>query len=123
MGSSIQVLCRLAPLLAFPGVLSGQFRNLSTIDDGSLLVFSSSLRLQGTEEFPHGKLFSIDSRGVSLYEQRREQDPAPDAVPALTNYYLLEGAEFSGDGSVRALISRRGCPFGGSSCFTGPPKV
>ena len=80
------MLYRLVPLLALPGVLRGQFRNLSTTDDGSLLVFSSSLRLQGTNEVPYDKLFSIDSRGVSLYEQRQQMAPPSNAIYPLTNY-------------------------------------
>src|SRR5690348_3363674 len=99
-------------LAIFPGLLLAQFRNLATTDDGSLLLFSSALQLQGTTEFAWDKLFSIDASGLKLYEQRQEVGPAPGG--RLSNFYLMQDADLSGDGSVRALISGRVCVILGS---------
>jgi uncharacterized protein (TIGR03437 family) len=114
---------RLALLTAFHGVVFGQFRNLATNDDGSLLIFSSTLRLEGTDELTSDKLFSVDASGLQLYAERRNEGTQPGQAYTLSNYYQMEGAELSGDGSVRALISYRVCLAGGSSCFLNPPKV
>ena len=40
----------------------------------------------------------------------------------LTDHYRVTGADFSGDGSVTALITRADCALAGSSCFVGQPK-
>jgi hypothetical protein len=105
----------------FPGFLLGQFHNLATTDDGSLLIFSSALPMQGTTQFSWDKLFSIDSAGLKLYQQREQEPPAPGSM--LSNYYLMRSAELSGDGGVSALITQRVCVIAGSSCFLGPSKL
>lgn len=106
---------RMVLLAVLPGLVAAQFRNLVTTDDGSLLLFSSTLQMQGANQFSWDKLFSIDSSGLNLYEQRQEQGPAPGS--RLSNFYLMEDAELSGDGSVRALIAGRVCLIAGSGCF------
>jgi len=57
---------RFFALAILPGLSLAQFRSLVTTDDGSLLLFSSGLQLQGTIEYSWDKLFSIDSSGLSL---------------------------------------------------------
>ena len=57
-------------------MLSAQFQNLATVDDGSFVVFSSSLRMAGTDQPTWEKLFRIDGTGLSLYAQR-DQTPPP----------------------------------------------
>ena len=108
---------RFFALAILPGLSLAQFRSLVTTDDGSLLLFSSRLQLQGTTEYSWDKLFSIDSSGLSLYEQRQEQsEPSPSR---LSNFYLMDDADLSGDGSIRALITGRVCVIPGSGCFIG----
>ena len=94
------------------GIAIGQFHNLATVDDGSLLVFSSSLQMRGTDQVPYDKLFAIDSSGLRLYAQREKQE----INSRLTNAYRMEGADFSGDGSVRVLLTLADC-YGGSGCI------
>jgi hypothetical protein len=101
-------------------MLSAQFQNLATVDDGSFVVFSSSLRMAGTDQPTWEKLFRIDGTGLSLYAQR-DQTPPPQ-FSFLTSHFRLTGAEFSGDGRVAALITLADCAVAGSSCFVGQPK-
>ena len=111
----------LVTLCIFVTALFGQFQNLATTDDGAVLVFSSSLRMQGTNQPPWEKLFRIDSAGLSLYAERDRTTPPPGGG-VLTDHYRVTGADFSGDGSVTALITRADCALAGSSCFVGQPK-
>ena len=64
-------------LAILPGLLVAQFQNLVTADEGSLLLFSSRLQLQGTAEYSWDKLFSNDSSALDLYHQRQEQPEPP----------------------------------------------
>ena len=104
-------------LFACCGPIGAQFYNLATTADGSVLAFSSSLTMRGYSQYGWAKLFRIDGAGLSLWEQRQRVAPSPDD-PGMTNYYRMEGAEFSADGSVRALITGRDCYYPGSSCLT-----
>jgi uncharacterized protein (TIGR03437 family) len=106
---------RLLFFTVLPSLLGAQFRNLSTTDDGSLLTFSSALQMQGTDQFSWDKLFTVDSSGLALLAQQQKQDPPIGS--RMSNYYLLERAELSGDGSVRALVTGRVCVLVGSGCL------
>ncbi len=104
------------------GVAFGQFRNLATVDDGGFVVFSSALQMRGTDQVPYDKLFVIDANGLRLYLERDRQNPSPNEYPPVTNAYQLEGADFSGDGSVRVIVGLAECAIGGSSCFVSASK-
>jgi uncharacterized protein (TIGR03437 family) len=100
--------------------LLGQFHNLVTNGDGSVLVFSSTLRMKGTDQPPWEKLFRIDGSGLSLYFERDKVVPAEFSF--LTNHYRAIDADMSGEGSVTAVVTAADCAVGGSSCFLGQPK-
>ncbi|MBI4906663.1 MAG: hypothetical protein HY820_23750 [Acidobacteria bacterium] len=108
----------LLALLAVPGC--AQFRNLATTDDGSVVLFSTTQRQTDTEQYTWEKVFRVDAEGLHLVEQRER---LPDAANFMTNFYRVEGAALSGDGSVLALITRRDCIWPGSSCSLQASKV
>ena len=100
--------------------LSAQFDHLVTNDDGSVLYFSSSLRMRGTQQFEYRKLFVADAQGVRLHTQReRQQINVPESTWPVSTYYSIEGAALNGDGSVMGVIARRDC-YGGSGCLPVP---
>src|SRR5690349_14283982 len=96
------------PLIFFVLVpaLFGQFHNLATTDDGSTVIFSSSLQMRGMNQPDWEKLFRIDSSGLTLYAERDRTTSPLLVYPPITNPYRLTGVDFSGDGSVAALIGR-----------------
>jgi uncharacterized protein (TIGR03437 family) len=104
----------------FVPALFGQFHNLTTTDDGAVLLFSSSLRLRGANQHPWEKLFRIDAAGLSLYMERDRT--VPSEFSYVTNAYRMMRAEFSGDGKVTALIARADCAVGGSTCLDDKSK-
>src|SRR5579885_3251793 len=59
------------------GSVLAQFQDLATPDDGSALYFSSALRLAGSDQYLHAKLFLMDPAGIHLYAQ---QAPATVSV-------------------------------------------
>jgi uncharacterized protein (TIGR03437 family) len=116
------MLKRLLPALALWPVpaLLGQFHNLVTNGDGSVLLFSSTLRMTGTDQPQWEKLFRIDSSGLSLFFERDKAVTADFSF--LTNHYRAIDADMSGDGAVTAVVVAADCAVGGSSCFLGQPK-
>jgi hypothetical protein len=92
-----------------------QFQDLATTDGGSRLLFSSPLRMRGSSQFTHAKLFALDAEGLKLLAQREEiRLPLPDG--RLTNFFQLSAPDISGNGSVIAFTGRRSC-FAGSGCL------
>src|SRR5882724_11422349 len=60
-------------VLAFVSLLRAQpaFTNLAPNGDGSALWFSSALRMKGTTQYAHPKIFKWDdASGLKLYEQK-----------------------------------------------------
>jgi uncharacterized protein (TIGR03437 family) len=109
----ITALIGCAPLL-------GQFDNLVTNDDGSVLYFSSPLRMRGTRQVTHRKVFVLDSAGLRLHMQRElQRTSSPDATWPVSNYHSLESVAIDGDGSMVGVIARRDC-YGGSGCLPTP---
>jgi len=99
-------------VLASTAVATGQFQSLSTNVDGSILYFSSPLRLVGTDQPNHGKLFVVDGSGLHLFMQRSYGAPLGRTV---TNFYDLRVVELSADGSLLGYTATRECD-GFSSC-------
>ena len=110
-----------AGLLVISIPVYAQFNNLVTNDDGSVLYFSSSLRMRGTQQFDHPKLFIADSQGVRLHTQRDRQEPirVPESAWPVSNYFSIEAATMNGDGSEVGVIASRVC-YGGSGCLSVP---
>jgi len=109
MGSMRQLLL-LAGLLVAGA--AAQFRELAATGDGSELYFSSSLRLRGSQDPLHPKIFRAGAEGVVLFAARQEE---PLDWFSLSNFFQLVLPDVSGDGSLVALNARRIC-VGGSRC-------
>ncbi len=109
-----------AGLVVVCAPVSGQFHNLVTNDDGSVVYFSSSLRMRGTEQLTHAKLFVADGGGVRLHTEREKRSlSVPESAWPVSTYYSVEGASLNGDGSVVGVVARRDC-YGGSGCIPVP---
>ena len=91
--------------------LLGQFSNLATTDDGRVLYFSSPLRLRGTEQFPHDKIFQRTGEEFHLVAQLERIL----SFEFVTNFFRLIDPDVSGDGRVVSYVGQRNC-FGGSRC-------
>src|SRR5437016_1787471 len=95
-----------AAVFALPA--RAQFLGLGTPFDGSAVYFSSTLRLKGTNQPNHGKLFVADENGVRLFRSRDRVDLPPSAPPCtLGDFYSFEGAEVSADGRTIAAAMTR----------------
>lgn len=99
--------------------LFAQFDNLVTNDDGSVLYFSSSLKMRGTQQVGHRKLFVADGQGVRLHTQRESGRGEPYLGFEVSNWYSLHAAVLNGDGSIVGLVAGRDCHLG-SSCMLVP---
>ncbi len=107
-------------LVALSVPLWAQFDHLVTNDDGSVLYFSSSLRMRGTQQLEYRKLFVADAQGVRLHTQRElERVSEPGITAPVSNYYSMEAAALNGDGAVVGVIARRDC-YTGSGCIPVP---
>lgn len=91
---------------------AAQFQDLATSGDGSEVYFSSSLRLRGTNDPLHPKVYRASGAGVSLFAER-QQEPL-DAL-SRSNFFQLIAPQLSSDGSVMVLNAQRICS-GGSRC-------
>src|SRR5262249_27151972 len=79
---------------------SGQWNevaNVATTDDGSVIYFSSTLRLRGTDQFESPKIFRADATSVSLFAQRKSEEFFNGFDLHWTNFFLLTEPELSGD--------------------------
>ncbi|HET8548437.1 MAG TPA: hypothetical protein VFL57_10555 [Bryobacteraceae bacterium] len=102
-------------VLLFAGIAWAQpaFENLAPNRDGSLLWFSSSLRLKGSDQFAHPKIFVWDeSEGVRLCAQ--EPATITRAGPYLSSAtaYRLIAASVSSDGLTIAIVGQSDCSWG-----------
>ena len=101
-------------VLAFAWQCAAQFTGLASNGDGSVLYFSSPLRIRGSGESFNPKIFRMDSSGPTLF---RSQDPGPPVGWTVTNFPNLTAPQVSTDGAVVAFSGERGCG-GGSGCIT-----
>jgi uncharacterized protein (TIGR03437 family) len=84
----------------------------ATNRDGSVLYFSSSLRMKGTTQYLHRKIFVWEAgKDIRLFEQRASDAPAgiPPAGWVGSEYFSLEGVDVSSDGSTVSLVGERAC--------------
>jgi uncharacterized protein (TIGR03437 family) len=99
--------------VASPAFAQG-FRQLATNRDGSVLYFSSPLRLKGTDQYFHPKIFAWDSvNGVRLYEQREADVPFP--LPPFgfsgAQFFSLVAPDVSSDAGTVVVTGVRFCNF------------
>jgi hypothetical protein len=108
--------------LLYANAFAQGFGQLATNRDGSVLYFSSPLRLKGTNQYLHPKIFSWDNvNGIRLYEQRTSDVPFP--TPLLPGGYgrypfSLVAPDVSSDGSTVAVTGIRSCSFS-DQCLLG----
>ena len=84
----------------------------ATNQNGSVLYFSSSLRLKGTTQYFHPKLFVWEQgKGVRLYEQRASDLPVSALQQGFmgSQYFQLERVDDSSDNSTVAVLGERVC--------------
>jgi len=104
--------------LVCAGTAFGQgFGQLASNLDGSALYFSAPLRLKGSSEFLHPKIFISDNNGIRLYEQRPSDVPFPLAPGDIfsflgTEFFSLTNPDVSSDGSTVAVTGLRVCYLG-----------
>ena len=98
-------------LLVTLPILAQGFRQLATNRDGSVLYFSSPLRMKGTDQYLHPKIFSWDPiNRVRLYLERASDVPFP--LPILfsgTQFFSLVAPDVSSDGGTAAVTGIRFC--------------
>jgi uncharacterized protein (TIGR03437 family) len=107
--------------LICPAAFTQGFNQLATNRDGSVLYFSSPLRMKGTDQYLHPKIFIWDSiGGVRLYLERASDVPFP--LPtygfAGTQFFSLVSPDVSSDGTTVAVTGIRFCDVS-SICVTG----
>jgi uncharacterized protein (TIGR03437 family) len=105
--------CILTLLCAHTAVAQG-FGQLATNRDGSILYFSSPLRIKGTDQYFHPKIFTWDStNGIRLYEQRTSDVPFPISNFGFigTHFFSLVAPDVSSDGSTVAVTGIQFCNF------------
>ena len=92
------------------------FSQLATNLDGSVLYFSTPMRLKGTSQYLYPKIFAWDqSAGVHLFEQRASDLPFPFLSPftgGSNQYFSLIAPDVSSDGSTVAVTGMRFCNIG-----------
>jgi hypothetical protein len=89
------------------------FGQLATNRDGSILYFSSPLRMRGSDQYLHPKIFTWErGNGIRLYEQRASDLPFP--IPLFfggTQFFSLVAPDVSSDGSTVAITGILLCHF------------
>jgi len=94
--------------------LFGQFNELATTADGSVVFFSTWYRRSGSGEPFQGRIFTSGPSGTRLYAERpRVIIPGS---PLVTNYYWLSAPEVSSDGRIVGFTARRDC-LSGRQCI------
>ena len=100
-------------LLSFASSALGQgFGQLATNRDGSVLYFSSPLRMKGTDQYLHPKIFSWDPiNGARLYLERASDVPFPLPMFGFsgTQFFSLVAPDVSSDGGTTAVTGIRFC--------------
>ena len=89
------------------GSVAGQFENLATVDDGSVVYFTTGLRPRNSDHPPLPKVYRLAGGEFRLVAAA---EPREGAVK--TEGWRAEGASVSGDGRVLAFNSLASCSFG-----------
>ena len=87
------------------------FQYLTPNYDGSAVWFSSRLRMKGTDQYAHLKIFRWDdTNGVQLYEQKASLIPESPGFES-SNAYNLFSVSVSADGATVAVNGVLDCNF------------
>jgi uncharacterized protein (TIGR03437 family) len=100
--------------------LFAQFSQLTAIDDGTQVYFTSTLLLKGTTStatWPEARLYLNGPGGVTLYAQRGALAPQIDNVSSQG----VSSPQVSGDGSLIGFTFNNICPAG-PTCTTPVPS-
>jgi hypothetical protein len=106
--------CAIVALLCTHTAFAQGFSQLATNRNGSILYFSSSLRIKGTDQYFHPKIFTWDTvNGIRLYEQRKSDVPVPISSFGFigSHFFSLVAPDLSSDGSTVAVTGVRFCNF------------
>jgi Elongation factor P, C-terminal len=98
----MRVFCLTAFLCASAAFAQG-FGQLATNKDGSTLYFSTPLRMKGSSQYLHPRIFTWDqTNGIGLYEQRPSDVPFPFPYFGFigTQFFSLVAADLSSDGKT-----------------------
>lgn len=106
---------RLLAALLLPLAALGQFRELTTTDDGAQLYFTSRVRQKGSQQYSHDKIFRYNVDHFELFAQEDYKGPDYEAG-RLSNFYRLNTAMASADGTAVSFLAERDCR-GGSGCL------
>ncbi|MBI1357927.1 MAG: hypothetical protein GC160_26615 [Acidobacteria bacterium] len=114
---------RRAVVSALLGVVaaSGQYFDLSTNGDGSVVYFTTQHARSQSNEPLQGRIYRFVDGRLELFAAREKDMPAP-AVPGtltLSNYYDLRFPSVSSDGGTIAFMGSRLCS--GSAACAGVP--
>jgi hypothetical protein len=92
-------------LLCVP--MAAQFDHLVTNDDGSVLYLSTALRMRGSEQNEHRKLFIVDSQGLRFHTQREREriEHVPESAWPVSTFYSIQAAVLNGDGSIVGITA------------------
>ena len=96
--SCLKMLVRLSTFLFFAVTLQAQpaFQNLAPNFDGAALYFSAALRLKGTDQYPHPKIFVWEAgTGVRLYAQQPPTNSSRAWNTVEFLYAIQSGRRFS----------------------------
>ncbi|MGQ0560416.1 MAG: hypothetical protein ACT443_00925, partial [Gemmatimonadota bacterium] len=93
-----------------------QFYNLATTDDGQHLYFDSGLRMRGSDQFLHSKIFRYVDGRFELFAQEPYLDPGGFAV-RVTNPFALSAPNVSGDGRAVSYVGLGRCLGSVSGCL------
>jgi uncharacterized protein (TIGR03437 family) len=88
-----------------------QIQDLATTGDGAQLYFSSSYRIQGSNDPGYLKIYRYAEHGFELFREF-QLTPGPFVD---TNFFLAERPSVSADGQTVAFAASRNC-VGGSHC-------
>jgi uncharacterized protein (TIGR03437 family) len=106
--------CTIVALLCVYTAFAQGFSQLVTNRDGSVLYFSSPLRIKGSNQYFHPKIFTWDRlHDIRLYQQRAPDVPFPTTPEggSGTHFFSLVAPDVSADGATVAVTGISFCNF------------
>jgi len=90
------------------GSVAGQFESLATVDDGSVVYFTTVLRPRNSDHPPYRKIYRLAGGEFRLVAAAEESEGS-----VKTEGWLVEAVSVSGDGRALAFNSLSPCNIGG----------